>query len=118
MYVVNIGEVEKKVLSSHGETTKYQLIFGRGSNYPDITRKFTSIWVMTVEPGGTNQPHSHEDEEQVYLIKSGKGTISVGDEKRRVKEGDVIYLPPKITHAFYNDEESECVIIAFGAKVP
>jgi len=117
MYVVNVKDVEKRVLGSHGETTKYQLIFGRGSEYP-VTKSITSVWVMTVEPGGTNQPHSHEDEEQVYLIKSGEGTISVGDEKRRVKEGDVIYLPPKITHAFYNDGESECVITAFGAKVP
>lgn len=116
MYVVNIKDVEKKVLGSHGETAKYQLIFGRGSEYP-ITKSITSVWVMTIEPRGTNQPHFHEDEEQVYLIKSGEGTISVGDEKRRVKEGDVIYLPPKIAHAFYNDGERECVIIAFGAKV-
>jgi len=117
MYVVNIDEIEEKVLSSHGETTKYQLIFGRGSNYPDITRKFTSIWVMTVEPGGTNQPHVHEDEEQIYIIKEGSGTVVVGDEKRKVGEGDAIYLPPKITHAFYNDGEEPCVIIAVGAKI-
>ena len=117
MYVVNVDDVEKRVLGSHGETAKYQLIFGRGSDHP-ITKSITSVWVMTVEPGGTNKPHLHENEEQVYMIVNGEGVVSVGEEKRRVKEGDFIYLPPKITHAFYNDGKRECVIIAFGAEIP
>ena len=50
MYVVNVDDVEKRVLGSHGETAKYQLIFGRGSDHP-ITKSITSVWVMTVEPG-------------------------------------------------------------------
>ncbi|MEM2875968.1 MAG: cupin domain-containing protein [Candidatus Bathyarchaeia archaeon] len=117
MYVVNVGEVEEKVIGSHGETTKYKLIFGRGSNYPDITKSITSVWTMAIEPGGTNQPHVHEDEEQVYLVKDGCGTIVVGNERRKVEEGDAIYLPPKITHAFYNDGKRPCIIIAIGARV-
>ena len=52
------------------------------------------------------------------MIVNGEGVVSVGEEKRRVKEGDFIYLLPKITHVFYNDGKRECVIIAFGAKIP
>jgi len=117
MYVVNVDEVEKKVVEGHGGTVKYQLIFGAGAKYCDITKTITNMFVMTVEPGGTNQPHTHEEVEQVYLVKEGNGTIMVGDERRKVSEGDAIYLPSKVSHAFYNDGKKPCVIIAFGTKV-
>lgn len=117
MHVVNIDNVDKRVIGSHGEATIYQLIFGRGTENPDLTRSIASFWIMTVMPGGTNEPHSHSDEEQIYLIKEGEGLMVVGEEKREVKAGDAIYLPPKITHAFYNTWNEPCVIIAVGAKI-
>ena len=105
------------MISSHGETTIYQLIFGRGTEDPKLTKGITSFWIMTVMPGGTNEPHSHKDEEQIYFIKDGNGLIVVGEEKREVKAGDAIYLPPKTVHAFYNTGSEPCVIIAVGARI-
>lgn len=49
--------------------------------------------------------HSHDDLEQVYYILKGEGTVLVGEERRKIREGDVIYIPPKTLHQVFNDSD-------------
>jgi len=72
---------------------------------------------MTIKPGGDNKRHVHDRIEQVYFVLEGEGIVEVGDEKRRVKAWDVVYLPPKVPHAFYNDTDKPCVVIGIGTQV-
>jgi quercetin dioxygenase-like cupin family protein len=60
-------------------------------------------WV-DVQPGGTQEPHRH-DPEQVYVIVRGSGTMRVGDEAQRVREGDVVFVPPNELHGITNDTD-------------
>ncbi|MEM2906029.1 MAG: cupin domain-containing protein [Candidatus Bathyarchaeia archaeon] len=53
----------------------------------------------------TSDLHSHEDVEQLYYILKGSAAMLIGGEKHRVKEGDVVYLPPKTSHQLINDGE-------------
>ena len=55
---------------------------------------------LTVEPGG--EPvhlHNHPDTEQFFLIQEGEWEMTLGDEKKRVGPGDVVYIPPGVTHS-------------------
>lgn len=81
-------------------------------------KAFTSFWKMTVLPGGTNKPHMHRDQEQIYMVLRGSSTVMVGEEKRTAKAGDVIYLPAGLSHAVFNETKKPCVILAVGAKLP
>jgi AraC family transcriptional activator of mtrCDE len=38
-----------------------------------------------------------------HLIEAGKGTVTVSDQSYPVKKGDLLYIPPELTHAFYTD---------------
>jgi AraC family transcriptional regulator, activator of mtrCDE len=39
----------------------------------------------------------------LHLIEAGKGTVMVSNQSLSVKKGDLIYIPPKLSHAFYSD---------------
>ena len=120
MYIRNVNEIEKEVAAHHGETAHYQYIFGQQcANAIDLpaTKRFTCFWRMTVKSGGTNKVHVHDDQEQIYFVVEGEGIMVVGDEKEKVKQGDAIYLPVGIGHAFINDSEKSCVLLAIGTKI-
>lgn len=118
MDVIHVKEIEKIVMPGHGETSLYQQILGISTPRPGMTKAITSLWIMTIKPGGTNKRHVHEDQEQVYFVLEGEGIVEVGEERSKVKAWDVIYLPPKIPHAFYNDTEAPCLVMGISAKIP
>lgn len=114
--VINIQQIEKKVVPGHGPTSLYQQVLGGNSPKPGLAKSL-KLWIMTIKPGGDNKRHVHENIEQAYFVLEGEGIVEVGGEKRRVKAWDVIYLPPKVPHAFYNDTEKPCIVIGIGADV-
>ena len=53
------------------------------------------------ENGGSVPEHEHETEE-TYIIVSGRGVMTVGDEKFDVEAGDAIYVKPWLKHSLTN----------------
>ncbi len=117
MFIRSVSKIPRKVSPGHGETTLYQHVFGSGTSDEKLTKTIRGFWRMTVKPGGTNKLHTHADQEQIYFVVRGSGMVSVGDEKARLKAGDAVYLPPRLSHAFYNDTEKPCTILAVSATV-
>jgi mannose-6-phosphate isomerase-like protein (cupin superfamily) len=62
--------------------------------------------IGTVRPGETTTPHSH-DEEETFIVLSGKGLMTISDEQAEVGPGDVIYLPRNSRHMIENLSQSE-----------
>ncbi|MFB1063015.1 cupin domain-containing protein [Natrinema sp. H-ect4] len=60
----------------------------------------TITWV-DVEPGARQVRHEH-DPEQVYVIISGEGVMSVGDDERAVEAGDLVHIPANTEHGLEN----------------
>jgi quercetin dioxygenase-like cupin family protein len=114
--IKNYNKIMKKPLNgSHGDKTLFQRIFGRGSDKPDLMISLKGVARITIPQGESNSYHSHEKEEQVYIVIRGKGVVQVGAEMVDVKAGDVIYLPPKIGHSFYNNSKKTAIILNIGA---
>jgi uncharacterized cupin superfamily protein len=67
---------------------------------------FWGAAIASVRPGEATSPHSH-DEEETFLIMSGKGVITVDGEREAVEAGDVIYLPRGSTHTLVNASTEE-----------
>ena len=114
--IKNFNKIKRKPIDlSHGEKTLFQRILGRGTEKPDMMISLKGVARITIPPGESNSYHSHEREEQIYIVIKGKGIVQVGEEKVEAKAGDVIYLPPKIGHSFYNNSEMTSVILNIGA---
>lgn len=65
---------------------------------------------------GRNEPHSHEDAEQLYYIIAGTGTATSNDVRHRLFPGITLYIPPGVDHAIENtgDEDLVFAIVTTG----
>jgi quercetin dioxygenase-like cupin family protein len=76
--------------------------------------------VVTVKQGATTSEGNHPDEEEVYLVQSGKGRVRVGDIVQDVGKGTVIYIPRNAPHQATGLSKADfvyvCVAIYFDRK--
>ncbi|WP_167475431.1 cupin domain-containing protein [Nocardia arthritidis] len=63
--------------------------------------------VLGTDPQG---PHT---EDEVYIVLSGRATITVGSETAEVVHGSVVYVPAGVTHRFHNISEDLRVVAVF-----
>ena len=51
--------------------------------------------------------HSHPEIEQIYYIRSGRGTLTIDGESQEVEKDMVIYIPPGASHGMVPLESDE-----------
>lgn len=79
--VANIEDVPLQAVGGHPSSTRYRLLMGDIYSKRDriaAAHAVTSLFVMEIAPGGTNQPHHHEREEEIYLVLEGRGEMAAG----------------------------------------
>jgi len=100
MYMQPVSEAEVK--------DEYGGDFRRLFPWPDtVETPWGSAW-MTIKPGTSSMPHSH-GERETFIILSGGGEMRVGEERRPVVKGDVIYLPPFSEHSLTNTSADQAL---------
>jgi mannose-6-phosphate isomerase-like protein (cupin superfamily) len=81
LLLANADDVGLQVLGQHGPTTQFKLLMGLTSSRRDklaAARVMNSLFLMDFAPDGTNIPHNHPAEEEIYLLLRGKGEIVAG----------------------------------------
>lgn len=79
--VANIEDVPLQAVGGHPSSTRYRLLMGDIYSKRDriaAAHMLTSLFLMEIAPGGTNQPHHHEREEEIYLVLEGHGEMAAG----------------------------------------
>lgn len=108
--LANIDEVNKEVVGGHPPTTKYQLLMGDRTSKRDrlaVAHVLTSLFIMEFEPGGTNFPHHHDREEEIYLVLDSHGEMAAGggmngiEGRHPAKAGDAYFFRLNCTVGFY-----------------
>jgi quercetin dioxygenase-like cupin family protein len=69
-----------------------------------------------LKPGREIEAHVDPYEEVYYLL-SGRGVMTVGDERQEVTAGDAIWLPRGVSHSLTNDGDEDCVILVAAAAI-
>jgi mannose-6-phosphate isomerase-like protein (cupin superfamily) len=110
--MANVDDVRKQVVEGHPPSTLYQLLMGDVKSTRDriaAGRVLTSLFVMEFAPGGTNIPHHHEYEEEIYLVLEGTGEMVAGggtdgiEGKYPARAGDAYFFRLNCTVGFYNN---------------
>ncbi len=57
---------------------------------------------VTYEPGTRVARHSHDDSEQVMLVLDGAVTVTIGDETRELRAGDVCVVNRRVEHELHS----------------
>lgn len=115
LMIANTADVPLQQLASHGPTTQFQLLIGTTESTRDklaAASQMVSLFVMDFAPGGTNIPHHHETEEEIYYILRGSGQMVAGggadgnEGRYPSKQGDAWFLRLNTTVGFYSAAKS------------
>lgn len=86
----------------------------KGTPYHEfITVPDLSGGLYVLEPGVPDRQSPHSEDE-LYVVMSGRGRITVGDEVRDVRPGTVVFVGAGVTHRFHDIEERLVLVVAFG----
>jgi mannose-6-phosphate isomerase-like protein (cupin superfamily) len=69
---------------------------------------------LYVLAAGAEDPQSPHQEDEVYAVLSGRATIRVGEEDRRIETGSVVYVPARAEHRFHSIEEELELLVFFA----
>jgi mannose-6-phosphate isomerase-like protein (cupin superfamily) len=124
--MANIDDVKLQVVGNHPPSTQYRLLMGDTRSKRDRIAAgltLTSLFVMEFAPGGTNFPHHHEHEEEIYLVLDGTGEMVAGggmdgvEGRHPAGPGDAYFFRANCTVGFYAGDQP-ARILAVRSNVP
>jgi mannose-6-phosphate isomerase-like protein (cupin superfamily) len=125
--MANTDDVKLQVVGNHPPSTLYQLMIGDIHSTRDkiaAAHVLTSLFIMEIIPGGTNFPHHHEREEEIYLLLEGSGDMVAGggtdgvEGRHPSKPGDAYFFRLNCTVGFYNTGAKKARILAVRSLFP
>jgi mannose-6-phosphate isomerase-like protein (cupin superfamily) len=123
----NIEDVTTQPVSGHPASTLYRLLMGDVDSKRDriaAGRVLTSLFVMEIAPGGTNFPHHHEREEEIYLVLDGYGEMVAGggmdgiEGRHPAKAGDAYFFRLNCTVGYYSAPGVKSRVLAVRSWYP
>jgi mannose-6-phosphate isomerase-like protein (cupin superfamily) len=100
-----------------GKGAMYKPLFGAGDKDADQLKVVVRCGELTVQPGGASAAVSYPDEEQLYFVTEGAGTLIYGDEKAAIRRNDFMYLPIGVKHGIANSSEAPVKVLVMGYRV-
>ena len=86
--------------------------------HPETTgSRLIDYRISTYQPMAYVERHKHEVQEQVYHILEGEGLMEIGDEKRVVRAGNVIFITPGTWHSIANSGFGDLTFIVATTPV-
>lgn len=127
--VANLEELQEQTVEGHPSSVLYKLLIGPHTATRDrinAAYEVADFFLMDFAPGGTNFPHHHEVEEEIYLVLDGEGKMAAGSGMDGVeglypaRAGDAYYFRPNCTVGFYNQDApgAKAHILALRPFVP
>jgi mannose-6-phosphate isomerase-like protein (cupin superfamily) len=125
--IANLSEVKKQTVGGHPDSVLYQLMMGATTSRRDrlaAGHLLTSLYVMEFAPGGTNFPHHHDSEEEIYVVLDGNGEMVAGsgmdgiEARFPARAGDAYFFRLNCTVGFYNNKGTPSRILAVRSLYP
>lgn len=86
----------------------------RGRLYHEfITVPDLSGGLYVLEAGATD-PQSPHTEDELYVVMSGRASITVAGEARPIRPGSVVFVGAGVEHRFHDIEERLVLLVMFG----
>jgi len=126
--VANIDDVKWETVSGHPDSVLYQLLMGDKKSKRDKIAAgdvLTSLFIMEFAPGGTNFPHHHDQDEEIYLVLDGSGDMVAGggtdgvEGRHPARAGDAYFFRLNCTVGFYSSRQGpKARILAVRSRYP
>jgi mannose-6-phosphate isomerase-like protein (cupin superfamily) len=112
LMLANADDVQFQNLGQHGETSHFRLLMGPTNSTRDKLASayvMDSLFIMDFDPAGTNIPHNHPTEEEIYLLMRGSGDMVAGrdadykDVRHPVTPGAAFFFKPGAEVGYYSN---------------
>jgi mannose-6-phosphate isomerase-like protein (cupin superfamily) len=130
LQLANAGDVAAQQLGQHGPTVQFKLLMGTTDSKRDklaVAHKMVSLFIMDFAPGGTNIPHHHDMEEEIYFVLQGHGDMVAGggadgnEGRHPARAGDAFFIRLNATVGFYSgsrEGEPHDIVLAVRSNYP
>lgn len=100
--------------NSHGGngTIEIQKVFRR----EDFQHAWDFALRVVMPPNSSMGLHQHENDEEMYIILSGEGLMTIEGEEKRVIKGDMILNKPYGNHGLLNDSDQNIELLIIQAS--
>lgn len=71
-----------------------------------------------LEPGQTQKPHDHADQDKFYYVVEGRGQFQIGEDIKPASVGEVVWAPAGMIHGVSNEAESRLTLLVGIAPAP
>lgn len=106
--VVDYHDVEPTV-NPKSATRRVNLVEELG-----CTEMRPKVWLL--EPGNDSKNyHRHSEQEELYVVLSGPGRMTVAGDTLTVPEGGAVRVPPETPRRTFNDTDEEHAWLVVGA---
>lgn len=113
----------REARSAREETCVYQKAHFDWDQLPPLTSPRRQLGLTGVALGLINLPpgegytftHTHREQEEVYIVLEGQGTMLVGEGFEPLGPGDIVRVDPATRRALHNDGETPLRLICAGA---
>jgi mannose-6-phosphate isomerase-like protein (cupin superfamily) len=95
----------ESVERAHGE---------RGEMWHEFLRVPDLSVGLYVIPAGGEDPQNPHNEDEVYLVLSGRGMLTAGDENFEAGPGSILYVAKHVPHRFHDVTEELRVLVFFA----
>ncbi len=75
------------------------------------SRNMSVTW-LEVPPGIEQELRSHEEAEQVYVVTSGSGSMTVAGDRQELLKGDLVLVPPATDHSIANEGDRDLCCVS------
>lgn len=83
----------------------------------DFSSNVDFIDRLVIPPNGTVGYHTHGNNEEMYIVLEGQGTMTVGTEPTKVEKGDMILNPPGGAHGLINGSSADIDVLIIQLHV-
>ena len=73
------------------------------------------IELLCYEPGQATPIHQHPQQDEVFYVLEGKGTISLGGEESPIAPQSLILVPAQVPHGMTASSDGRMVVLFFKA---
>jgi mannose-6-phosphate isomerase-like protein (cupin superfamily) len=74
-----------------------------------------SLGLYALAAGSTDTQSPH-DEDEIYYVVAGQGTIVVDRERRPVRPGSIVFVAKKVEHRFVDIEADLSILVFFAPE--
>jgi mannose-6-phosphate isomerase-like protein (cupin superfamily) len=116
MIIRNYLRAEHALETSHDG--KGQVLSVKLFDHADFDTPLRFLYHIEMASGTSIGYHKHGEDEELYVVLAGGGTMTVNDETREVKAGDVIVNKPGWSHGLENTSEATLELLVFEVAKP